>query len=215
MTTNLYTRKYRNTALESMRQMTARFIGDHGPGYWRHHGLGLLQMYVSKDVRIHVWHPSLVRGVIVDNGARHNHRFSLISHVLSGDIINNELLVTPQIGGEWSEFSVVNASQNKTDEPTKIRASLGIAKTNKVVIEKGWSYRFPKWKYHWTQPLYDDNSVVVTVVERYEKESKLANILSKRTPAHAFSEGHLVSPDMTSEVLCCAIKSLGGKEYGH
>lgn len=57
---------------------------------WRHHGIGVLQAYVREhqepEMRVHIWHPSLVRKGIRDHGDAHDHRFDLESTVLVGNL---------------------------------------------------------------------------------------------------------------------------------
>lgn len=54
---------------------------------WRWHGLGMLQREISDEIRVHVWHPDLVK---VPPGLRrvHDHRFDLYSLVLIGHLID-------------------------------------------------------------------------------------------------------------------------------
>lgn len=58
---------------------------------WRHHGIGCLQAYVREnaepEVRVHIWHPLLVRPGIRESGDIHDHRFDLESTVLYGRIV--------------------------------------------------------------------------------------------------------------------------------
>jgi hypothetical protein len=87
---------------------------------WRHHGIGCLQAYLHEgvdEVRVHVWHPSLVLpGFDVSNGAAHDHRFSFESTVLLGALYNTRIDTSTLGGGDWRLFKVENAraAQSRT-----------------------------------------------------------------------------------------------------
>lgn len=59
---------------------------------WRHHALGMLQAELTDTLRVHVWHPRLVR---FDSEARtiHDHRFDLVSHVFAGVVTDHHYYV--------------------------------------------------------------------------------------------------------------------------
>lgn len=77
-------------SFEATRALVRRFIEQTPRARWRHHGIGALQAYVVEDaepeVRVHIWHPLLVREGIAESGAVHDHRFDLESTVLVGAI---------------------------------------------------------------------------------------------------------------------------------
>ena len=69
----------------------------------------------------------------------------------------------------------------------------------------------PAWEYHATEPNYDVNGVVITVVERHKiRDDRTASILSIGEPSHAFAEGHLPAPTVIPDVLQRALASLSG-----
>lgn len=61
---------------------------------WRHNGQGLLQAYIAEgevyEARLHVWHESLMKPGIVNNGLGHDHRFDMTSFVILGKILHKE-----------------------------------------------------------------------------------------------------------------------------
>lgn len=69
-----------------MSETSIRFYHPHPA--WRWHGLGMLQREISDEVRVHVWHPDLVK---VPPGLRrvHDHRFDLSSLVMVGRLIDH------------------------------------------------------------------------------------------------------------------------------
>ncbi len=57
------------------------------------HGLGFLQIQLTDQLRIHIWHPDLPRRRCFKYSSAHNHRFGFESTVLTGMIVNR--IVTP------------------------------------------------------------------------------------------------------------------------
>ena len=53
------------------------------------HGLGFLQVQLSDQLRIHVWHPDLPRRLCFEHSSVHNHRFGFQSTVLAGSVLNH------------------------------------------------------------------------------------------------------------------------------
>src|SRR4051812_39653073 len=58
---------------------------------WRHAGFGALQAYIregdERELRVHIWHQSLIKDGIEESGLCHDHRFDMRSSVLVGRII--------------------------------------------------------------------------------------------------------------------------------
>lgn len=181
------------------------------PSGWRHHGLGLVQKYVSESVRVHVWHESLDRGVRSEGGAIHDHRFDLVSDVIAGAILNDELEVYKSPGGSWSSWTVINASDERGPEPPELLESgLDVWESHRLTVKAGQAYRLPARVFHCSTPVpsLTRDRCVVTVVTRYNLQPSRARILSVGQPSHAFAEGHLPSPELVAEVLKIASATL-------
>lgn len=162
---------------------------------WRHNGLGLLQAYLregpERELRVHVWHKSLAHDGIGESGLIHDHRFNLTSHVLVGQIWQEEYQLDPDPEGPWQMHTVVHAREvlakyaiNDGDVqplPDRYRAD-----TAGVNIGEGWSYTFPKRRFHKTEL---DSPVVVTVVQKDDQEDVPARILAPygKPVVHAFA----------------------------
>ena len=65
---------------------------------WRHHGLGMLQAEFSEELRVHVWHPSLVVPGMAWPRCVHDHRFDLVSAVVVGTVLDVPCRVSE---GSW------------------------------------------------------------------------------------------------------------------
>lgn len=87
---------------------------------WRHAGFGALQAYIregdQRELRVHLWHPSLVKPGIKESGLCHDHRFFLRSNVLVGSILQTEFEVWEDIEGDWETYAVTHA--RKAEELT-------------------------------------------------------------------------------------------------
>jgi hypothetical protein len=181
---------------------------------WRHNGLGLLQAYlyegVDRELRVHVWHKSLAHDGIGESGLIHDHRFNLTSHVLVGQIWQEEFMLDPDAVGPRQMHTVVHAREamakhaiNDGDVqalPARYRAS-----TDGTNIGPGWSYTFPKRMFHKTEC---DSPIVVTVVQKDDQEDVPARILAPygKPVVHAFVNTLL--PAAWSQPLALAEEAL-------
>lgn len=143
---------------------------------WRHHAIGALQGYVAEDcepeVRVHIWHPDLVRvDPDRDAGRPHDHRFDLKSTVLVGSIGHEELHVEDDANGDLLEYTVQHARKG----PAPLAATGRRLRARRVTgtIEAGHAYWFDARQYH--------RSFVpgpaVTLVTKFDQKSDPARVL--------------------------------------
>jgi hypothetical protein len=165
---------------------------------WRHSGLGMLQGYVlegtDREIRVHIWHPSLRRPGIEESGLLHDHRFDLTSHVLVGGIRQTEYQLAPNSYGRYMLYSVLHARAAHTEsggqlyhqEPQKLEG-LYEAEVRSVDITAGCSYFFPAREFHGTD-FY--GSLCVTLVTKTNQTEEPAKLLAPRDRplVHAFSD---------------------------
>src|ERR1700722_9016956 len=159
---------------------------------WRHHGIGVLQGYVVEnvepEVRLHIWHPQLLKSGMSLSGDIHDHRFDLVSHVLCGKVGHDEILPQSCDDGEWSMLALTHARAAKDSGyhgPTRqIEGRYTISQSN-YVISEGHSYRFPAGRFH-RSPVLD--GVTVTCVEKHNQSDASARIFypTKLPPIMAF-----------------------------
>jgi hypothetical protein len=160
---------------------------------WRHFGVGALQAYLTEgaliEQRVHIWHPSLVRDGIRGFGDCHDHRFSFVSEVLCGTLLNEEWEVRPNPGGDWDVYEVENARAAKDrtgshdgDTRPVSRCFANVATSRNV--NAGQSYEFRRGLFHRSSFI----GTTVTLVTKFDQQQARARILCPhgRPLVHAF-----------------------------
>lgn len=161
---------------------------------WRRHGIGCLQAYLREgedhEVRVHIWHPSIVREGMVDHGDLHNHRFRMVSTVLFGEIEHTEADITDDVDGEWYVYHVVHARQDigARYQHDSAPGSLGTnwrrvsVARRPGIISAGETYEFARGEFHHTRV----DGLAVTIVTKLDQTNDRARIVAKPEPVHAF-----------------------------
>lgn len=162
---------------------------------WRHAGFGALQAYIregtERELRVHVWHPSLVKDGIEDSGLCHDHRFVMRSSVLAGKIIQTDFHLEPAPDGEWETLRVLHAREAMArggsfhHDPMPTGDYFHRVPTVYSVVA-GAGYTFDKFAFHETRA----EGVTITLVEKSKQEDVNARILAPRGKpvVHAFTE---------------------------
>jgi hypothetical protein len=146
-----YTRIERNRAAPAMRAMVLQAMDGMK---WRHHGIGVLQGYLSEDaepeVRVHVWSRRLLKPGMDISGDAHDHRFDMVSHVLCGTVAHEEL--TPIDSDRRSPHAAADAcARRRRQQVPRPHRGTGRAFNvlrNMMRIEAGYSYTFPALHFH-------------------------------------------------------------------
>lgn len=172
-------RRVAPTRLAELRALAFKALA--GPLDWRHHALGVLQAYLVEgernEVRIHVWHPDLVRtNIAIDGGRPHDHRFNLRSTVLVGSVDHEELIVEhlPRDRAEmpeWIEYTVQHARKGAAPLAPTGRALR--AHSNAGTIAAGHVYEFPAGAFHRSRI----REPAVTLVTKLEQRAAPARVL--------------------------------------
>lgn len=178
---------------------------------WRHHGTGMLQAYAPgcDDLRVHVWHPSLLLPGMTESGSMHNHRFHFRSTVLVGSILHDFLSVVRSADGGYIRWSIGLASRSEDKDlapmeqvlVVEIEAS-GHAGRGPETFRQGDSYEVGKWGFHHARPAEE---LAITVVDIRDKDhSGSASLLAPcgTVPVAAFST--TVDPDLILKILALA-----------
>lgn len=180
---------------------------------WRHAGFGALQAYIregtSRELRCHIWHPSLVKPGIEESGLCHDHRFNMRSSVLAGKIIQTEFSLRRDDAGEWETLRVLHAREamarggsfHHHPEPT---GEYFRRIANVFSVEAGAGYTFDKFAFHETRA----DGITVTLVEKSEQEDVHARILAPRgmPVVHAFTETQ--APEEFADALAAGLAAL-------
>jgi hypothetical protein len=149
---------------------------------WRHFGVGALQAYLSEDghleQRLHLWHSSLVRKGIQGHGDCHNHRFSFVSQVLCGTIVNETWDLRAFEAGDYGLYEVehARAAQQRTgafDGECRLVTRCHAAPIGRDWVHAGHSYEFKRGEFHRSSCL----GLTVTLVTKFDQKEERARIL--------------------------------------
>lgn len=184
-----------NTAMKSMALALMPHIS------WRHHGIGVLQGYITEatehhgfvgvETRLHIWAHELLKPGMNVSGDIHDHRFDMVSHVLCGAISHEEIFAEEYPGGPWSMLALTHARAAKETGyhgPTRTLPGKYAIRRNNYYIVAGDTYQYPKEQFH-RSPI-TENDFAVTLVEKHNQSANAARILypTDKPPVMAF--GH-------------------------
>lgn len=209
------TRIYENPAHFAMRALVLSVLDRIE---FRHHGIGVLQGYIAEncepEIRVHIWSRKLLKPGMDLSGDVHDHRFDMVSHVLSGSILHEELIETEDPAGDHTMMALTHArAAADTDYhgPTIQLGGRYSVERKRHRINEGWSYRFPALKFHHS-PFPGDpediDEVAVTVIEKWQQREAQARLLYPidREPVMAF--GHTPDPEIIRSVISVARERL-------
>jgi hypothetical protein len=174
---------------------------------WRHHGIGVLQGYVTEDtepeIRIHIWAPELVLPNMDKSGDIHDHRFNLVSHVLCGHIGHEEIYPEENPQGDWVMLKLTHARAAKETgyhgptEPIKGRYTL---RRNAFIIANGYTYKYPIGRFH-RSPVLPHQDIAITCVEKHGQTNDAARLLYPRNTEPVLAFGHAMDWKVVGPVL--------------
>ena len=182
---------------------------------WRHAGFGALQAYIreggERELRVHLWHPSLVKPGIEESGLCHDHRFDMRSSVLVGGIIQIEFRLEPDPKGYWQTNRVLHAREAMARGGSFHHDPLPTGDRFRrypltFEFDAGTGYAFDKFAFHETHA----KGVTVTLVEKTAQEDVNARILAPHDKpiVHAFTETQ--SPTEFAPALADGLAALNG-----
>lgn len=180
---------------------------------WRHAGFGALQSYIREgeqhELRVHIWHPSLIKDGIEESGLCHDHRFQMRSSVLAGKIIQTDFHLEPDPEGDWETLRVLHAREAMARGGSFHHDPMPTGDYYRRIptvyaVGEGSGYIFDKFAFHETRA----EGVTVTLVEKSEQEDVNARILAPRgrPVVHAFTETQ--PPDEFSGALAAGLAAL-------
>lgn len=153
-----------------------------------HAGVGMMQLYLTESVRLHVFHPDLPAHLEAF-GNRHNHRFDMTSHVLMGTIVDIPLKVEPSFFvGNFELYLVTPAHlYTGTEKPQRLDDNYYDIKLGKITrVARGQSYTMGRGEYHETR----SEGLTVTLVTKSDQHGDFACIVAHRgqSIAHAMAD---------------------------
>jgi len=182
---------------------------------WRHHGIGVLQAYlvehVEPEVRVHIWHPALLKTGMDASGDVHDHRFSMYSHVLVGTVAHEEWLTTPKADGPYTTMLLTHAraaADSAYHGPTMPTGERFDATVNLMFIEAGSIYSYPARCFHRSPVI----GLAVTVVEKHHQRSEAARLLHPVHIPPVMAFGHEIGHSLVAEIIAEARAALGGNK---
>lgn len=160
---------------------------------WRWHGIGTLQGYVhesaeGRELRVHIWNRGLMLPGILVSGNAHNHRFTLRSMILHGELAHTEWQT--RAGQGFALYDFVHARLHNDDNRSDMRRLPGEVACEKVGVrfKRNTIYTFDRGFFHDSRPVSD---LVVTLVEKVDQIETKAQVIAPADipPVPAFSGG--------------------------
>ena len=124
----------------------------------RIHGNGFLQLDLSKDKRLHVWHPDLPKQK--NPTPIHNHNFSFKSSVIYGELthITYEIVVNE---GEYNlYYPVIKNGQNTILVKLESGSFWDLKETAKYILSDGSTYFFNHTRFHQNYSDYKASTIM-------------------------------------------------------
>lgn len=181
---------------------------------WRHHGIGVLQGYVSEgyepEIRLHIWCRKLLKEGMDQSGDIHDHRFDMVSNVLAGIVAHEEIIPVKDDNGDWEMLALTHAraasDTNYHGPTTPLPGKFSVARES-YYIPAGKLYSFARGKFH-RSPLPHGDDLTITCIEKYNQTDNAARILfpSAKPPVMAF--GHEMDHGLIGSILARAVQVL-------
>lgn len=202
-----------NIAAAAMRAMALECIETVK---WRHHGIGVLQGYISEgsapETRIHIWSRRLLKPGMNVSGDVHDHRFDMVSHVLCGTIAHEELTVIEAPSGDHRMLALTHAraaADNNFHGPTTELPGTYLVHSNLMHIQAGETYTFPALHFHRSPLNGGPHDVAVTIVEKHQQRDDVqARILYPMAHAPVMAFGHDIDTTLVLSVIAQAKAAL-------
>ncbi len=182
---------------------------------WRHHGIGALQGYIREnadpEVRVHIWSKRLLKPGIAESGDIHDHRFDMVSHVLSGIVIHEEVFPFPDPDGDHVMLGLTHARAAAASDyhgPTQALPGRYSVRFDRYHIKEGSSYFFPRQHFHHSPIWGGPDDVAVTVIEKRCQTKEPARLLYPADTDPVMAFGHKIDDRLVRQVVEMAYKKL-------
>jgi hypothetical protein len=173
---------------------------------WRHHGLGMLQGELDEKLRVHVWHPRLVRMDSTSYRRVHDHRFDILSAVILGHVIDVRYVVSTELPikvlmSRFSRTSMweikhakiqagVHPGCSTATDATKI-GTAWVREESRSSFGAGSVYDIERRKFHTTEV----TGLAVTMVYRSNFDDRLARVLGEADADGSISSAMVGGPE--------------------
>lgn len=145
---------------------------------WRAHGMGLVQAYLSPDIRIHVWHKAFM-DVDRKDQFTHQHRWDLVSsRILAGTIRHVEYEPIENPKGDWCIWRHGD-SQGGGYTPQLQPGRFNRVRIGEESISEGQKYAFPVGAFHETWA----EDYAVTLIQRGKQDGVSCALIPKAAGA--------------------------------
>lgn len=129
------------------------------------HGLGFIQVQLTENTRLHVWHPELPRRRCFEHSKVHNHRWGFRSRVLVGRLKDRRFEFEPSSNGNHMRYehgSARGTCGGRGWEP--VERGMLIEHCPRILHAGGSSYHTSAYDYHTSEPM--DDGIVVTLLDK-------------------------------------------------
>lgn len=131
-------------------------------------GLGFIQLKLTKDTRIHFWHPELLADTPEEE--LHDHRYRFHSHILLGNITHEEWFLENSPEGD---HEIVQVSCKPGDSKDPVPVARGFLRQGSTYhMSAGTSYEFAETGFHRIRA-----TKAITYLERGPIIKDLANVI--------------------------------------
>ena len=168
------------------------------------HGLGFIQVKLTNNQRLHIWHPDLPRRFCYEDSNIHDHRFGFISEVMLGTQRNQYHRVVPS-SSECTHSGYLHEGKRTSfgNRPWMHDFDAHIAPVGELTeIPAGRSYFVSPYIYHSTP---NEGIVITKMTKTVEHNTQGAHSLCKLgvRPDVDFDRNQLSQKEMWDIVLEC------------
>lgn len=180
----------------------------------RFHGNGFIQLYLSSNTRLHIWHPDLPP--TVENAQIHNHRFDMKSYILRGTLRHRTYNATEASDSlfvlKHRKYACIGASTpEKFDADTLEQGErVEIIETGAYDLIAGSKYTLPKNSFHSSEGA----GLTITLMKKSYQDETPAIVIgpADKAPDHAFNPDNQPRLGDLWEAVESAINALRNSE---
>jgi hypothetical protein len=184
------------------KQLVKTILENAGAFKWSLQGLGMLRLYLSTEVRLHIWDS---RYAVPNVSTMHDHPWSFDSLIVAGWV--NQYRYTLDLHGEDFLFSVLQCGPGgcaKT-QPTAVRLRKGRCES----YQEGQTYRQRHDEIHQSIP---EDGTVTLVTRTFREDTEHARVFWPNGTAWVSAEPRPATPAEVQEITGHALNRWFTKE---